>query len=120
MSDLRHFDLEKEKEDVSSPRGVLEACMQDFDSIQSPESTTRCSKSKALLNWSKYFKNWKKRSFRRLASFPPLGVPKAPKGKSKSTRENPVLSNIYNFRSSLVNFRLSELRNATNNFSKGL
>ncbi|XP_028793496.1 receptor-like cytosolic serine/threonine-protein kinase RBK2 [Neltuma alba] len=116
--DLRHFELEKEKEDVSSPRGVLEACIRDFDScLQSSEMENGCSRSKAQISWSKYFKNLKKRSMKRLASFPPLGVPTIPKGKSKSSGEDPVLTNVYNFRSSLVNFTLSELRNSTNNFS---
>ncbi|KAF7817876.1 Receptor-like cytosolic serine/threonine-protein kinase RBK2 [Senna tora] len=89
--------------------------MRGFDSPQTPEPTTR-SNSKSKNNWGKYFKIWKKKSFSRLSSFPPLSVPKG-KGKSKSTRENPGLGNIYSFRSSLVNFRISELRNATNNFS---
>lgn len=122
MLDLRHFDLEKEKEDETSPRGVLEGCVRDFNSLQSNESERSCSRSKSVLNWSKYFKNWKNKSFKRLASFPPLGVPKVPKLKSKSTRENqnPALTNLYKLRSSLVTFKLSELRNATNNFNKGL
>jgi hypothetical protein len=34
--------------------------------------------------------------------------------------EDPTLSNLDNFKSSLVNFTLFELRNATNNFSKGM
>lgn len=119
--DLRQLDLEKEKEDEASPRGVLEACFRDFDSQhQPPESETSCSSSRARSHWGKFFKLWKKRSFKRmpsLQSLPPIGVPKIPKWKSKSTRENHALSNLYNLRSSLVTFSLSELRNATNNFS---
>ncbi|CAL0300070.1 unnamed protein product [Lupinus luteus] len=118
--DLRQFDLEKEKEDESSPRGVLESCNRDFDSEhQRPELETSCSRAQS--HWSKLPKLWKKRSFKRLPSslqaLPPIGVPKMLKGKSKSTRENHVLNNLYNFRSSLVTFSFSELRNATNNFS---
>ncbi|KAK4282836.1 hypothetical protein QN277_014164 [Acacia crassicarpa] len=118
--DLRHFELEKEKEDVSSPRGVLEVCYRDFDSsLQSSEMEDRCSMSnRAQISWSKYFKNLKKRSMKRLASFPFHVAPTVPKGKSKSSRENPALTNnAYKFRSSLANFTLSDLRNATNHFS---
>ncbi|KAK7344215.1 hypothetical protein VNO77_13572 [Canavalia gladiata] len=114
--DLRHLELEKEKEIESSPRGVLEACFKDFESPHRPESET-CSSSRTHTHWTKIFKHWKKKSFKRLASFPPIGVPKIPKWKSKSSRENAVLSNLYSFSSSLVNFTLSDLRKATNNFS---
>ncbi|KAG5078540.1 hypothetical protein JHK82_057235 [Glycine max] len=117
--DLRHLELEKEKENIASPRGVLEACMKDFDSHdQSHESKATCSTTRARSHWSKFFKIWRKKSFKRLGSLPPLiSVPKIPKWKSKSSRENQVLSKLYNFRSSWVTFSLSELRNATNNFS---
>ncbi|TKY52183.1 Receptor cytosolic serine/threonine-protein kinase RBK2 [Spatholobus suberectus] len=116
--DLRHLELEKEKEDEASPRGVLEACMKDFDSQPSPDqSETTCSSMRARSHWTNFFKLLKKKSFKRLGSLPPLSVPKIPKWKSKSSRENQVLSELCNFRSSLVTFSLSDLRNATNNFS---
>ncbi|XP_061349470.1 receptor-like cytosolic serine/threonine-protein kinase RBK2 [Gastrolobium bilobum] len=115
--DLRHLDLEKEKEDDASPRGVLEACVRDFDSQLQPELETSCSNSRARSHWSKIFKLWKKKPLKRLTSIPPIGVPKLPKWKSKSTRENTVLRNLDNLRSSLVTFSLSDLRNATDNFS---
>lgn len=123
LLDLRHLELEKEKEDSSSPREVLEAFMKDFvDSHheQSHESETTSSTTKTHYHWTKFFKLWKKKSFKRLGSIPPLSVPKLPKWKSKSSRENQALSKLYNFRSSWVTFSLSELRNATNNFSDGL
>ncbi|CAL0320988.1 unnamed protein product [Lupinus luteus] len=120
--DLRQFDLEKEKEDEASPRGVLESCMRDFEpEHQPPEPETSCSSPREQSHWGNFFRLWKKRSFKRLPSslqtLPSIGVPKLPKWKSKSTRENHSLNNLYNFRSSLVTFSLSELRNATNNFS---
>lgn len=118
--DLRDMDLEKEKDDEASPRGVLEACFKGFDPQQQPELETSCSSSRARSHWGKFFKLWKKKSVKRLASFPPIGVPKIPKWKSKSTRENSVLRDLYNFNSSLVTFSLSELRDATDNFSTGL
>lgn len=116
------MDLEKEKEDEASPRGVLESCIRDFDHQEEPphESETSCSSPRDQSHWSKFFKLWKKKSVKRLASFPPISVPKIPKWKSSSTRENFVMSNLYNFRSSLVTFSLSDLRNATDNFSNGL
>ncbi|XP_027366957.1 receptor-like cytosolic serine/threonine-protein kinase RBK2 [Abrus precatorius] len=115
--DLRHLDLEKEKEDETSPRGVLEACIKDYDSLHPQESDTTCSSSRARSHWSKFLKLWKTKSVKRLTSFHPISVPKIPKWKSKSTRENAVLSNLYNFRSSLTTFTLSDLKYATNNFS---
>ncbi|KAK7269290.1 hypothetical protein RIF29_22013 [Crotalaria pallida] len=119
--DLRHFDLEKEKEDEASPRGVLEACIRDFDyEHQPPEPETSCSSSKAQSHWGKFLKLWRKKSLKRmpsLQSLHPIGVPKIPKWKSKSSRENHALNNLCNFRSSLVTFSLSELRSATDNFS---
>ncbi|KAJ1387472.1 Serine-threonine/tyrosine-protein kinase, catalytic domain [Sesbania bispinosa] len=119
QGDLRHLDLEKEKDDETTPRGVLEACVREFDSHKPPESETSSSSSSTRSHWSKFFKLWKKSSFKRLASIPAsISVPKIPKWKSRSTRENPARSKLYNFRCSLVTFSLSDLRNATNNFSK--
>lgn len=114
------MDLEKEKEDEGSPRGVLEACVRGFESKQPPELETSCSNSRARSHWGKFFKLWKKKSVKRLSSFHPIGVPKIPKWKSKSTRENFVMSNVHNLRSSLVTFSLSDLIKATNNFSNGM
>lgn len=124
LVDLRCLDMEKEKQDVSSPRGVLEACVREFEfETVTPENSTSESESrpnsKAVSHWRKFFKLWNKRSIKRLASFPPLAVPKIPKRKSRSERESPLLNNIYNFKSSLVNFTFSELQTATENFSDG-
>ncbi|XP_022150792.1 receptor-like cytosolic serine/threonine-protein kinase RBK2 isoform X1 [Momordica charantia] len=121
--ELRCFDLEIEKHDASSPRGVLEASLQssEFDPDPSndgnPESETQHSHSRALSHWKKFFKLWKKRSFRRLASFPPLGVLKISRRVARSGRDNPGLSDLYKFKSSLGNFTFSELQAATNKFS---
>ncbi|KAM1095584.1 hypothetical protein EV2_010754 [Malus domestica] len=127
--DLRYNDIEKEKEDVQTPRGVLEACVRGFESETSTsensttengtsESSVRCSSSNSLSHWRKFFKQWSKRSLKRLASFPPLGVPKiSSRRRIRSAREDPALTNIYNFKSSLVNFTSSELQKATDNFN---
>ena len=121
--DLRCFDLESEQRDALSPRGVLEASLQssEFDHDSShdsyPESEVQCSQS--LSHWKKFFKSWKKRSFRRLASFPPLGVLKISRRGNRSEQDNPGLSDLYKFKSSLGNFTFSELQTATNKFSQG-
>ncbi|XP_038717343.1 receptor-like cytosolic serine/threonine-protein kinase RBK2 isoform X2 [Tripterygium wilfordii] len=121
--DLRSAEMEKDSQDGSSPRGVLEAYLKGMESetgfLQNDTTTTdvHCSNSRAMSNWSRFFKIWKRRSTKNLPSFPPLAVPKLSKRKSRSTKENPVLRDIYNFKSTLQNFTLSELKTATNNFS---
>lgn len=117
--------MEKEKQDASSPRGVLEAYATAFESdAVTPENGSleleSRPTSRAVSHWRNFFKLWNKRSIKRLASFPPLGVPKFPRRKCKNERESPLLTNVYNFKSSLVNFTFSELQTATNNFSDGL
>ncbi|XP_031379672.1 receptor-like cytosolic serine/threonine-protein kinase RBK2 isoform X2 [Punica granatum] len=124
--DLRTLEMEKEKKDGASPRGVLEACMNCSGSVppsaknsSEKSAPVSCTGSKSLSRWGKFFKLWKRRSIMRLASFPPLTITKMSKGKSGSEREEipPVLSEIYNFKSTLEHFSLSDLAAATNNFS---
>jgi len=63
--DLRCSDVEKERQDGTSPRGVLEACLRGSDSVtdsskeNSTASVTRFSNSRALSNWGKFLKLWK-------------------------------------------------------------
>lgn len=120
--DLRCLDMEKNKEDATSPRGVLDACARDSRSnkFSRENSKLKCSISRGLFYWSKLFKLWNKRSIKSLASFPPVNITKAPKRKSRSVRENPLFCTLYDFKSSLVNFTFSELQLATNNFSDGM
>ncbi|KAG2694909.1 hypothetical protein I3760_08G165800 [Carya illinoinensis] len=75
--DLRCLDIEKEKEDVSSPRGVLEACIRGLESDMD-SSKHNCTEMDTRSNssWRRFFKLWKNRSIKRLASFPPLGKSK--------------------------------------------
>ncbi|KAJ8769756.1 hypothetical protein K2173_005962 [Erythroxylum novogranatense] len=120
--DLRNLDLEKEKQDGSSPRGVIEACLKDSGSdLVSPENSIKesvhRSNSRTHSNWAKFFKLWKRKSIKRLASFAPLPVPSMSKRKSSSIRENPVLREFYQFKSSLESFSFAELEVATNKFS---
>ncbi|XP_017438111.1 receptor-like cytosolic serine/threonine-protein kinase RBK2 [Vigna angularis] len=114
--DLRHLELEKEKENVASPRGVLEVYMKDFDSRIFTKPEKSCSSTRAHSNWTNFFKLFKKKSFKRLGTLSNISVPKIPKWKSRSTRENHALSKLCNFNSSWVTFSLSDLRKATNNF----
>ncbi|KAK4748850.1 hypothetical protein SAY87_015436 [Trapa incisa] len=124
--DLRTLSMDKEKNDEASPRGILEACMNNSGSNpptpkKSPEESVpaNCTGSKKHSKWSKFFKLWKKRSIRRLASFPPLTMSKISRKRSDNGREEipPVFNDIYNFKSNLKHFSLSDLAAATNNFS---
>ncbi|KAH9754820.1 Receptor-like cytosolic serine/threonine-protein kinase RBK2 [Citrus sinensis] len=119
--DLRFSDVNNGSLDASSPRGVLDSCFRGSESEASfKENTTQSespSKSRALTNWSRFFKLWKKKSTKHLRTFHPLAMPKLSREKSRSTREDPDLTHIYNYRSSLKEFTLSELQTATKNFS---
>ncbi|KAM7511806.1 hypothetical protein LguiB_010681 [Lonicera macranthoides] len=122
--DLRCFEMEKEKENASSPRGVIEACIRGSENEpSSPESNTSeaaescSSKSWGLSRWHNFFKLWKRKSIKRLPSFPPLAVPKISRRKSRSVRENTDID-LSHFKSSWKNFTLSDLSTATNNFSR--
>ncbi|KAK7337830.1 hypothetical protein VNO77_18417 [Canavalia gladiata] len=115
LPELRQIDLEKEKKAAPTLRDVLEDCIRDIDSHQPSQLAASCPSFRTLFDRNKFFKLLKKRSLK----YPPLsnGVPNITKSKSKSIEENPALFNLYSPRSSLVNFSLSDLRNATNNFS---
>ncbi|OMO62383.1 hypothetical protein CCACVL1_22856 [Corchorus capsularis] len=123
--ELRALDKEIEKKEGLSPKGVLDACLEGLDSNTpaspvtpgTPEAGIRCTNSGALRNWRKFFRLWRRKSREHLASFPPL-APKLSRKSSRSSKENPVLRDLYNFKSSLQNFSLSELQAATDNFSK--
>ncbi|XP_057960864.1 receptor-like cytosolic serine/threonine-protein kinase RBK2 isoform X1 [Malania oleifera] len=125
--DLRCLDVEKERQDVSSPRGVLEGILEsemDSSKTNSFESGTHCSTSSSLSHWRGFFNLWKRKSMKRLPTFPPL-VPKISTRKSRSAREKasaelnqPEEANFCYFKSSWKNFTLSDLQNATNNFSQ--
>lgn len=125
IEELRVLNKENEKKDGSSPKGVLEACLEGLESniisyVDSPKAEIRCTNGGALANWRKFFKLWKRRSRKHLAAFTPLAVPKLSRKNSRSTKENPVLRDLYNFKSSLEDFSLPELRAATDNFSQGM
>lgn len=116
--------MEKEKEDSSSPRGVLEAWIRGLDTEAGSPSTnvstpkTSSSNSNLHSRWRVFFKLLKKSSIKRLPSFPPLTVPKISSRKSRSMREK-VDEDLCYFKSSWKNFTFSDLKIATNNFSHG-
>ncbi|KAK4339585.1 hypothetical protein RND71_041047 [Anisodus tanguticus] len=115
--------MEHEKHDDSSPRGVIEACIKNQENVSSspkakPSGSQLClSNPRMSSRWHKFFKMWKRNSVKRLPSFPPLAVPKISRRKSRSVREN-VPAGFRDFKSSWKNFSLSDLKNATNNFSE--
>ncbi|XP_070037261.1 receptor-like cytosolic serine/threonine-protein kinase RBK2 isoform X3 [Nicotiana tomentosiformis] len=116
--------MENDKHDDSSPRGIIEACIRNqengSDSPKAkPSGSHFClSNPRMPSRWHKFFKMWKRSSIKRLPTFPPLAVPRISRRKSRSAREN-VATGFYHFKSSWKNFSLSDLKNATNNFSEG-
>lgn len=107
------MDLEKEK-NVITLRELLEDCIRDSDNTdQPPELAVSCASLRTWFHSSKFFKLRKIRLIKPQPSFPPSCVPNVTKSKSKSI-------GVYSPGTSLVTFSLSELRNATNNFSNGL
>jgi len=117
--DLGKFDLEKEKSLVTL-RVLLGDNIRDTNnSHQSPELVVSCPSLRTHFHRNKFFKLHKIRSIKHLPSFPPSCVPNIAIPEIKSFRENYVLCNPYSSRT-LVNFSLSDLRNAINNFSNGL
>ncbi|XP_055960887.1 receptor-like cytosolic serine/threonine-protein kinase RBK2 isoform X2 [Mercurialis annua] len=122
-NDLRHSVTVKEIPDGSSPTGVLDACFHELESIKdSPEinnkeSEVEGSNLRENSNWSRFFKVWKRKSIKRLTSFPPLPVINVVATKSRSTTDNPELRDLFKYKSTLENFSLAELETASDNFS---
>lgn len=122
--DFNCLDREKEKQEDSSPREVLDVHAKDLESETTShedsvkESEDSCKHPRAS-QWRNFFKLWSKKSMKRLASYPPLGVPRIQKVEDRSERENHLLSDINNIKPSMVNFKFTELQTATNNFSDG-
>ncbi|KAJ9565067.1 hypothetical protein OSB04_001033 [Centaurea solstitialis] len=115
--DLRFFEMEKEKEDATSPRGVLEACIRSFDKeLSSSDSIKNETVSHPRSRWFKFFKMWKKSFAKRVPSMPPI-APKLHRRKTMSARDNADV-NVCHFNSSWKVFTISELNDATDNFSE--
>ncbi|KAF4353941.1 hypothetical protein G4B88_031291 [Cannabis sativa] len=118
VEDLKSLDMEKGNQESTSPRGVLDAFDPTTNKYSGENSKLmKFSLSRGLFYWNNLFKLWNRRSIKRLASFPAVSLPKTPKRKSRSARENPLFCTLYDFKTSLVNFTISELQAATNNFN---
>ncbi|KAL4579853.1 hypothetical protein LXL04_016021 [Taraxacum kok-saghyz] len=116
--DLRFFEMEKEKEDVTSPRGVLEACVRSFeDSNLSEDNQRNETVSHPRSRWVKFFKMWKKNFSKKVPTLPPV-TPKTSRRKSTSVKENHPDVNFCHFKSSWKVLTIDELNAATNNFSE--
>ncbi|KAG0479771.1 hypothetical protein HPP92_010470 [Vanilla planifolia] len=112
-----------------SPRSVPEdGSLPLHSEASSSNPSTSCSETEAMSNnatlWQGIFQSWKKKSLKRLSSFPPFGVPKLVKKKSgrESMDADEPYCGVDNgfcfFGPSLKTFTLSELEYATNNFSE--
>ncbi|KAL0787378.1 hypothetical protein Bca101_003624 [Brassica carinata] len=132
VPDLRCLQVEKEKQDPESPRGALEACLnrcsisssedppQNKEAIENADADVRCKNLRASSNWGKFFKLWKRRSMKRLSSFPPLSC--APVISKRNKNADPDvddlnLHDIYDFQSSLHSFSITDLEIATDYFN---
>lgn len=124
-ADSKNSNREKEKPDESSPRGVIDAFERDAQANKSfnENSKTSSPQSRRVFNWSKILKLLIKKSVKRLASFPPVGMPRLSRGKStrsKSSKEGQMFCILNNFENTVVNFTYAELEAATNYFSAGM
>ena len=133
LTDLRCQEVEKEKQDTNSPRGALEACLtrcsisSTSSSLDDPPPNREATENanadaeaggknhRASSNWGKFFKHWKRKSMKRLSSFPPLA-----RNKNADTHVDGLnVHDIYDFQSSLHSFSITDLEIATDNFSPG-
>ncbi|KAK8712577.1 hypothetical protein V6N13_147814 [Hibiscus sabdariffa] len=120
--ELRALDAEDEEKDGLSPTGVIEATLElgldsDTSPDEIPKAEVRSSHLAALSNWRKFFKLLKRKSEKHLYTFPAFSVSNLSR-KIRSKKESPMLRNLYNFKSSLVDFSLSQLQAATDNFNQ--
>ncbi|KAF5798175.1 putative protein kinase RLK-Pelle-RLCK-VI family [Helianthus annuus] len=122
--DLRLFEMEKEREDAASPRGVLEACVRNIEDSNSNSNSSSPNAhdqkhenvSQPRSRWLKFFKMWKKSFTKRVPSLPPL-TPKSARKKETSAKHHPDVD-LSHFNSSWEIFTLAELNDATDNFSE--
>ncbi|KAK1423682.1 hypothetical protein QVD17_18989 [Tagetes erecta] len=116
--DLRFFEMEKEREDATSPRGVLEACVRNIEDSKSSDADNSRNEhvSQPRSRWLKFFKMWKKGFSKRVPSLPPV-TPTSAKKKTTNAKHNPDV-NLSHFNSSWKVFTLAELKAATDNFSE--
>ena len=132
MLDSASLDMEEERNERSSPRGVLEDCSISVDSETA--SSNACtsdsetpSNTRSASQWHKFVHMFKKGSAMGLQTLPALGVRKLARSKSRRARGSmipalyPSLDPGLCFsKPSWKNFSLSELETATNKFSHGV
>jgi len=119
LPDSGEIVLEKDKS-VVTLRELFEECISDTDkSPQPPEFADSNPSSRTRFHWRMLLKPCKMKSMEHLPSFPPSCLSSITKPTSKDIGKNTIQCNPHSSRT-LVNFRLSDLRNATNNFSNGL
>ncbi|GAB2287358.1 hypothetical protein Dimus_021738 [Dionaea muscipula] len=127
--DLRSLAIEKHIHDKASPRGVLEVSKDSTESEPgspkkgNPECVNICTGSKPLSSLRKVVKQWRKKSLKRLYTFP-LAVPRLIIRRSKREENAKYVNspeadaNLCNLNASWKIFSISELVAATNNFSQ--
>ncbi|WVY93473.1 hypothetical protein V8G54_032561 [Vigna mungo] len=116
LADSGEIVLEEQKS-VVTLRELLEECISDTEkSHQPPELAGGNPRSTTEIHRRKLLRPCRMRSIEHLPSFPPSCLSKITKPKSKSIGKNTIRCNPQSSRT-LVNFSLSDLRNATNNFS---
>ena len=123
FTDLRSLDIERERCEEDSPKGVIEACEVNLESeAKSPVERTRCMPSRPLSRWRKLLKLLKRKSVQRLASIPSVQKISIKMGRSAGQNlpaPHPD-ANLFKMKASWKIFSFSELQKATNNFSPGL
>ncbi|KAJ4956900.1 hypothetical protein NE237_013683 [Protea cynaroides] len=123
--DLASSDMEGEREDESSPRGVVEDCVRSLESeTGSSKASTSGSEAqpKANNHWHGFFRLLKGSNLKRFYTFSASSV--LSRRKSGSFREkqsrainSPEETDLHPLKPSWKNFTFSELQTATNNFS---
>jgi len=114
--------LSEEEKSVVTLRELFEECISDTDKSHQPPELAGGNPSPTTefhRRRKKLLKPCKIRSIEHLPSFSPSCLSKRTKPKSKSIGKNIIQCNPHSSRT-LVNFSLSDLRHATNNFSNGL
>lgn len=125
-------DMEEERKERFSPRGVLEGCSISVDSETA--SSNACtsdsetpSNTKSDTQWHKFFHMFKKGSAMGLQTLPALGVRKLARSKSRRGRGSTIPTmypsldaGLCSMKPSWKNFSLAELEAATNKFSHGV
>ncbi|XP_065846973.1 receptor-like cytosolic serine/threonine-protein kinase RBK2 [Euphorbia lathyris] len=122
--------IENERQDRSSPTGVIDAGEKCFGSPNSNSPKAEChhhhevesSNPRPHSHWSRFSKLWKRRSNKRFNASNPAPEQKVEKlacdhRKSRSSRDSPELRDLFKFKASLDNFSISDLQHASNNFS---